>query len=368
MPKGVELICPQCKGSFESRLLCPRCGVRLDPPEAPLRPVGDLSPAPPLPSRQPSPWSRLVVGLLLAQGIFYGLWQIGQSLLPALSADPTFWQALTPVLVKQGLQVFGILIGAMVAGAGQRWGFLYGCFLGVANGVLFFVGQYLAGQALSATEHAVELFGLPIIDATFGILGGFIGNQIWKPLPTLTTPTPALTPLPELRSQRKPPILSGPVAWGRVLMGVAIAVAGTVSANHIRDFVIEASGGVLTPETRLQADFITWEISVLAVMLGSAWAGATTPNGMKQGWVVGFIAAALLFVIYLYLGAKKPPEVTLGFVLAGIHLQGVSIHMQHFLFTITNVLALALVGGWFGGQLLPPLAPTRRRKDFSPLG
>jgi hypothetical protein len=152
-----------------------------------------------------------------------------------------------------------------------------------------------------------------------------------------------------------------------VLVGVAIAVAGTVAANQIRDVVVEATGMKQVTVQRVQADFLTWEISVLAVLFGSGWAGATTPNGMKQGLAAGVLGAVVLFTIYLYLGGRRPPEVTLGFVLAGVHLQGVSIHMQAFLFTLFNVMALGLVGGWFGGQLLPPVVPFPRRHDTGPL-
>jgi hypothetical protein len=372
MPKGVELVCPQCKGSFEQRLLCPRCGVRLYAPEAFLGSSQPELAPPPTPWIQ-APWTRLVIGLVLAQGLYYGLLQLCQSLLKVAADEPTFWSTLTPVVIKQGLQVVGLLVGATLAGSGQRWGFVYGCIVGVVNGLLFSLVQLLRGGVPSATEHVVELYGQPIVHAAFGILGGFIGSQIWKPPPVLGTASPKATParLPELTSRRRPSPLAGPIAWERVLIGVIIAVCGTVAANHIRDVVVEAmvqaTGAKQGMSIRMQAEFLSWEISVLAVLFGSGWAGATRPNGMKQGLVVGVISAAVLFGTYLYLGGQKPPEVSLGFVLAGIHLKGLSIHMEHFLFTVINVLALGLVGGWFGGQLLPPVVAPSRRKETGPI-
>jgi hypothetical protein len=34
--------------------------------------------------------------------------------------------------------------------------------------------------------------------------------------------------------------------------------------------------------------------------------------------------------------------------------------------TTAVIVPMAVIGGWFGSQLLPPLAPLRRRRDNSP--
>jgi hypothetical protein len=363
MPKGVELVCPQCKEMFSQRLLCPRCGVRLQAPALP----GGSAPELTLPtSWLQSPLSRIIVGLILAQGLYYGLLSLTRSILMAASNDPSYWAHLAPVILLQGLQALAILAGATLAGAGQRWGFVFGCLVGVGNSLLFLVAQAVSGQLPSAAERAVELYGSPIVHSAFGVLGGFIGSQIWKPPLILTVPGPIRARPSELRLPRKPSPFSGPIVWGRVLVGVSIAVIGTVMANQILDYTVTVIGPSRFTVDRYRADFITWEISVLSVIIGSAWAGANTRNGMKQGWVVGIIAAAILFGIYMIQEGRRPPEVTLGFVLAGIHLRGVSIHMQALIFTIINVLALGLVGGWFGGQLFPPLYTGPRHRDVAP--
>lgn len=333
------------------------------PDAAPPRPIEDVSHSPS--SWLQNPWSRVIVGLILAQGLYYGLRQLCTAILKATGEEGQgpWWEVFTNIVVLQGLQVIGVLVGSILAGVGQRWGSLYGAGVGLGSGLLVVGVQYATGRV----PTAVEFYGQPILLAAFGVLGGFIGGQIWKPLPLLTTPTPATPPaLPLLKSRRRPTPLDGPVAWERVLVGIVVAVAGTLGANFIRDFVVDATGGALEIQTRVQAEFFTWEISMLAMIVGSAWAGANTRNGIKQGSVVGLGSGIILFGIYLYLGGRKPPEVSLGFALAGIHLRGLQVHLQQFIFTLTSVVALGLVGGWFGGQLLPPIVRQPRR-DLGPL-
>jgi hypothetical protein len=108
----------------------------------------------------------------------------------------------------------------------------------------------------------------------------------------------------------------------------------------IREFVLEASEGKLRIDTHLQAGLVTWEISALALLLGSAIAGASTSNGLKQGLVTGLGAVLVLLVVRL--GGT-------GFVL------------QQFIFNAASALCLCLAGGWFGSQLLPPLQLAHRR-------
>jgi hypothetical protein len=364
MTTGVEFICPQCNGTFKQRLLCPKCGVRLLSPDAPP-PLNTFdAPAATTPG-QHGPWSRIIIGLLLAQGLFYGLRMLTDAIHLAIDNETPaneWWASPSGFVVQQTLQIFGLLVGSVLAGAGQRRGFLVGILVGLWNGLLFLLMYYLRGQDL----NAVVSYGQPIIQAAFGLLGGYLGNLIWKPLPSLTSPvmTPTPVKLPDLKPKRHPAVMTGPIAWGRVMIGIVVAVLGTIWANKIRDFVLSAAEGKINIETRMQAEFLTWEISVLAMLAGSTFAGANTTNGMKQGWAVGLGAGFALIAIYLYFGGKGVPAQSLGFDLAGIRLPAINIHLQHFLFTLISVISLGLIGGWFGGQLLPPLS--RRRKAVNP--
>src|SRR5262249_36485982 len=149
---------------------------------------------------------------------------------------------------------------------GLRQGLVFGAIVGVWNGVLSVIVQ----AAVGAPHTAVTLVGQPILHTAFGALGGFIGCPGWKPPPTLAGPAPPQTapPLPPGRVRR--PLFDGPVAWGRMLLGTALAVGGGVWAHVILDLVLEASNGALNITDQLQAQLVTWEVTGLAMLVGSA--------------------------------------------------------------------------------------------------
>jgi hypothetical protein len=95
----------------------------------------------------------------------------------------------------------------------------------------------------------------------------------------------------------------------------------------------------------LQAQLVTWEVTGLAMLVGSALAGAGTANSLKQGLAVGLAASAAL----------------LGFQTAVRH---AAVH--DLVLTAACSLALGLAGAWFGGSLFPPLVKRPRRKRLGP--
>src|SRR5205085_1737715 len=111
----------------------------------------------------------------------------------------------------------------------------------------------------------------------------------------LTTAVPAAQPSAPRQS----------VAWGRVAVGVLLAAGGTVWANVIRDFVLGASGN---SGDKLQSQFVTWEVSVLAMLVGGAVAGANTRRGAFHGFLVGTPAMCLLcaFQFFVEDGQRLP--------------------------------------------------------------
>jgi hypothetical protein len=141
-----------------------------------------------------------------------------------------------------------------------------------------------------------------------------------------------------------PSPFAGPVAWTRVLTGIALAVGGVIWVDVIRDFVLNATDGKLRIDTQLQAELVTWEISALALFAGGVLSGATTKNGLKQGLVVGIGASTVLF----------------GVRIAGAQLQPLLVFL-----TLATALCFGLAGGWFGGQLLPPVYNSVRRRRMS---
>jgi hypothetical protein len=147
------------------------------------------------------------------------------------------------------------------------------------------------------------------------------------------------------RAAKATALFAGPIAWPGVLAGAALAVAGATWATAVLDLVLSAGEGKLTIDSSLQAQLVTWEITALAMFVGSALAGATTGNGLKQGLCVGVGTAALL----------------VGFSFGAKHLQ-----LDNLALTVGSALVICLVGGWFGSQLFPPVVDYTRRKHLGP--
>lgn len=331
------MLCPKCHGSFAQRLHCPNCGVRLHYRESRARPDEALDGV--AASWQQTPWGRLIVGLLLAQGLYYVLRHLclaGVLVARERLAD-SVWATLTGVMVLQGLQAASVFAAGMLTAAGQRRGILLGALVGVWNAVFFILIPIWSGEVVTT----INLFGEPVLHVAFGALGGLAGTVIWRPLPLVLLPTHARKPAPVVPVRKSASLFSGPVAWARVLTGVTVAVGGVFWVDVIRDSVLEASEGKLRIDTHLQAELVTWEISALAMIAGGAFAGATTRNGMKQGFCVGIGTGAALFAIRLANITHTP---------------------QLLLLTLVSALALGFVGGWFGGHLLPPVYGPRRRR------
>src|SRR5208282_4424076 len=68
---AMAMVCPGCNDSFDQRLLCPRCGSRLEYETPRARPASSASTSED--SWQQTPWGRLLVGVLLGQGLYYVL-------------------------------------------------------------------------------------------------------------------------------------------------------------------------------------------------------------------------------------------------------------------------------------------------------
>jgi hypothetical protein len=164
---------------------------------------------------------------------------------------------------------------------------------------------------------------------------------------------PATDPKPIFTFQRKivsprgnfPTTFHGPIAWVRVFFGLTLSMSGVLFAKRILGNITDVSNGKLNTDTYLQAELITWEIKSLAILLGSALAGAGTFNSIKQGFIVG-------------LGV--------GSVFLGISLNSKLESIDQVILTFCGSIALGLIGGWFGGQLFPPCVGSAKPKHMGP--
>lgn len=335
----MAMVCPQCNTTFEQRLQCPLCGSRLLFHDA--RRLHERSPDRPLGWRQ-RPWGRIFLGLVLAQGLFYGLRHLLTAVLMAAQGREAIEQLATAasgILLLQGVRICSLLLGAVFAGAGQRQGAFLGLMVGAWNGV--FSVLLLPDPAQARTP--IALLGQPLLQAAIGAVGGWLGSAFWKALPDTIV---VETPLPRKRDflRRNINLFNGPVSWFRVTIGAILAVTGTLTATLFFEKILDVSHGALATTDDLQDRLITLEIKALALLLGGALAGASTRNGLKQGFFVGLVSTVILI---------------------GIEMNFVERWLQMAALTAVGAFALSLVGGWFGSQLFPPLAKSRRERGLN---
>jgi hypothetical protein len=355
----MAMVCPQCNTSYEQQVDCPVCHVRLAYKEsAPARP----GPAARSEEQwQQTPWGRLIGGILLAQGLYLGLVQAClavQNVTGHVILQETD-HSLASLVFRQSLQCVSLLLGGMLAGVGQRRGMLFGALVGLWNTVFFISFQYITGKA----ELSVVLYAQPILQTAFGTLGGFISCTIWKPPAQLRVPTapqsPPLLPRPPRVAYR---IVA--LSWGRIAVGLLIALGGTLWANLILQFVL---ANTVVETTREQDWLVTWEISALAILVGATVAGSNTKLSVRQGMVVGIVTSVVLVGVFLGGMSRRwdPPPML---VLKAMNLRrdlladpGITA-----IVTLLFTLGISWAGGWFGGQLLPPLYGPPRRTRRTP--
>lgn len=327
----MAMVCPACNGRFEQLLECPACKVRLQ-----YKSEAELS------ARQgqwqQTPWGRMLVGLLLAQGLAHGLQQLVSAVLLASDGDTAGWRTTAGALCLLVFQGLGLLCGGAITGAGQSRALLFGSLLGVMNALLFFAFP-MGGRN---PDSELEMYASLVLNPALGALGALLGSLIWRPLPAIKAmlfPTQAQAALPTPTT----PFWSGPISWPRVVLGLTVIVAGSVWTPRIMAWVLDMGHGTLEVRTHFQAWLVQWEISALMTLIGAAAAGACTFNGLKQGLVAGLIA---------------------GIVLVGINLGNPKADFETMLYMLAGLFCLTGAGGWFGSQLLPPLTQRRKRRGF----
>jgi hypothetical protein len=335
----MAMVCPQCSGSFDQSLYCPTCGVHLlyESKSHGAHGIHERGA-----KWLHTPLGRIVAGVLLAQGLAFGLQMLcNAGVLAAIEeSQQSVWSTLYGLVLLQALQGFSLLIGGALAGAGQKRAVVLGGVVGFVHGFTFLLIQHLQGEQL--TE--IALYGQPVLHVAFGALGAVIGSCIWRPLPTLTMPDfDADQKAPRGRPNSGFGPLRGPVAWGRVFAGIVLVTAGFLWGPALLGLVLEASQGKLKINDRLQAQLVTWEIIGLTTLFGAAIAGATTRNGLKQGLCVG--VGTCIVLVGHYLGAK-------------------SVAWDQIMWTSFSIVGLTIAGGWFGGQLFPPVAAVSRRRGL----
>jgi hypothetical protein len=280
----------------------------------------------------------------LSQGLFYGLRYFLTGVLLLLSPEgttgPEAWGTVQGMILLQVAQFLGLFAGGVLAGGGMENGMLAGLLVGVFNGIL--AATLL--QNASTQFSVVSVYGMPMLHATVGAMGGGLGCGIWKPIPSVQIP--GLSPGRKVPRKPQPSPFAGKVAWGRVMLGTGLAVGGYLSAGLLLDKIVDLSAGYLGTSDPVQDRIITWEIKALAMLLGGVLAGASSENGLKQGLVVGMLSSMCLIIWDSRLTTRW---------------------LEVALLNMISAFCLALVGGWFGGTLLPRVVRMPRSRRFGML-
>jgi hypothetical protein len=341
----MPLVCPQCKQVFESNGVCPLCNVVLlyQAPDLQNEPVA-IGPSIQFDDEavrwQQTPWGKILIGLILAQGLSFGLRHVMTAGFLVGGDDANPWDTVLGVVLHHAVYAVGLLVGGGLSGAGQSRGIIYGAFVGLVSGVISLGLQKHRGESF----YTSLIYAEPLMHLAAGALGGALGMVIWRPaprLPELENSSPVV--LPSFGSSLGN-MFKGPVHFGRVCAGAFVIVLGILWSQAILVFVLRASNNNLALTSKLQAQLVSMEISALVVLAGAGFAGATTRNGMKQGLCVGLAASA---------------------VVLGVQFSDPNFVLEPAIFTLSEIIMVSLIGGWFGGQLFPPLDPNRRKRGLS---
>jgi hypothetical protein len=292
-----------------------------------------------------------VVGLLLAQGLYYSLRHLANAWLIAARGEAeqaAFWDTFAGLIAMQVIASLGLFVGGMMAAAGRRRGLIIGATLGVVNAVLL-LGLQMSFQR---PTDAMTWYGIPLLQAFIGAIGGAAGSRVWQPRPSLSPIAGDARAGNEMLTTAIPDrpveVVVETTPWLRILLGVAIAVGGTVSARLIRHFVVVVGGG--TGREMQQSVFITWEIGALAQVIGGAVAGATTRGGALYGFWVGVPAAVFLVVAQATVMATKESALVASWLMGAPVPDGspTALIMQG-----VQIVVFASVGGWLGTLVMP---------------
>lgn len=337
----MSLVCPQCKQVYEKNSVCPLCNVVLLYHAQNLQteavPSHDEDDTPP--EWQHTPWGKIIVGLILAQGLIFGLQQLLTAGFLVSGDGADGWRTLMGLVLHHAIYALSLLIGGALTGAGQPRGIIYGSLVGFTSGLISLFTHDHSHTAFPT----LLIYAEPLIHLATGAIGGGLGMLIWQPIPKLpdlgaSTPAPiAAVPFSISLGNN----FAGPIHVGRVCAGAFLIVVGVVWSQAILEFLLRASNGTLTISSKIQAQLVSMEIIALVALLGAGFAGATTRNGLKQGLCVGLCASV---------------------VVLGIQCSSPKFTLESGILTLGGIVIVSFIGGWFGGQLFPPVIPGRRKR------
>jgi hypothetical protein len=316
------------------------------------------------------PWLRTIMGIIVAQGLFLFLWRcveaihlyrMAEQLAPLeqwrnkagfflvyvldfqIQDVRNAWKDESGFFLWQGLQVVALLLGGILAGAGQKGGWQYGGFIGLANGFISLL--QLAPYKPSVPD--VYLYAQPFLYVVVGMTASLLGAVLWPPLTIASS-----------EDLRKPKIKQRPlwqtlrimfdlrnfkVHWVKSLVCAGIAAVGLYYLPDGYHWVVNKAGlDTYLGKYNIRSEYVLSVLTWLWVFLVAMVAGASTYHGWVQGIWVGLISAAAFAVISLLPGPRQ------------------KLHAGELPALLATLVALGVAGGSFGSRLLPPVIKGKR--------
>jgi hypothetical protein len=315
---------------------------------------------PPAPS-YPTPTGRVIVGAVLALGLYLGLRKVVLGAVMASQIDPAnWWSSLEGLSAVCGVQVLAVIFGAMVAAAGRTGGLAYGGVIGGLCGGGFLAAELVAG----APPNDLVLYVQPVMLIAVGGIAGVLATRIWGAVPVLEMPLPRLKPGSQALELGEPEV-PRPTAWLRILAGAMVMVAAIAGADRLRSGAQKYSAGMLRVTSVGQGQFLTWQLAVLGVLGGGTLAGAGTGAGIRHGVLAGLFGAVGVLALT---AAMDEPLSPVSFWLRLLALGALPHNSPAAIVAaISGLMMLGVVGGWLGGTLFLPLAPEGARQRLRSL-
>jgi hypothetical protein len=199
--------------------------------------------------------------------------------------------------------------------------------------------------------------GLGALLAGVGGVAAVIGQRVW--------PAPIELPVPQSsRNSSLMKLKAGegqkesvrPTRWVRILIGATAVVCGVMAADSVRSGLGYMPKGMFNLGGPGAAPRIDAQIAAFLVLLGGMVAGAATGAGLRHGLTAGLFAAVGLVAMMSMTAGDPLPAVQ--FVMEKLGLAETPREAVAAVGGIT--LGITTLGGWLGGQLLPPLSRRRR--------
>jgi hypothetical protein len=342
------LFCPTCQTQFPAAGRCPRCSNRLLSPGEIVEFSTQTTRAPVKPSATTF-GGRVATGCVIALGAHLGLREWSMALLNTVDAS-----VVVVFITGVALRLIAGFLGGLFAGAGREAPFGGGLAVGVAGGFAWLIIDPYPNVSIDLVN-----LGLTGLICIVSGLAALVGHRIWPPALVLEEPEDSRgSSLLKFMPAGKKTDSRRPTHWWKVLLSSMLVLGAVIGSDFAREGLKKLPVGLLNNFGGSGGAIprIDFEIAALFIVLGTFVAGLNTGAGLRHGLYAGLLTSIAVVCMYRTQGEGVFPA--LDFL------------AEHLESETQSKLALALgsiffltgtVGGWMGGQLMPPL---RRRKKL----